>query len=178
MIFNFNGLSVFFAAVKFSDETIHRILEFCENHKVPNPVDSNDLHSSLICSNKMVTNFSPKKKIFAIGESKEFDIFISYPNAKKTITTRCLVLKYQSSYMESRFNHIIENGGIHGHDTYQPHITLSYNIGDDFLLDNLSQASTIGPLVIVDEFVQTQNIYRECETCKEFSNCSKLNFIE
>lgn len=166
----FACLSVFFAAVKFSDSTVSKIFDFCENHNIPNRLERDEFHSSLSCSKRVVENFKRYENLSEEGYPLEFDIFISRKNAFKPLDTYCLVLKYQSDYMTDRFHQILRMGGTHDYDNYIPHITLSYDVGANFKIENLPNASTIGVLNIIEEYFTT-SVREDCLTCEEFINC-------
>jgi len=170
MLFNFNNLSVFFAAVKFSEKTIEKLLTFCYDNNVPNTLDPDDFHSSLICSKKMIFNFQPNENLNIVCMPFEFDIFISKPSTFKPQKTRSLVLKFCCDYMIDRFEVLIENGGQHDQEQYQPHITLSYDVGEEFNIEQLPPVSNIGELKIIKEYLHHQ-YKKECEICKNADMC-------
>lgn len=141
-----------YAAVKFSNETIDNIMNYCNDSNIPNVLDPSDLHSTLCYSRKPVPDFKPVFPLEETGKPKSFEIWDSPANAFKKEATRCLVLKYDSAYMVSRFNEIQDMGATYDYDEYKPHVTLSYDVGDDFTLDTLSPPSNIGELQIVGEY--------------------------
>lgn len=141
-----------YAAVKFSKDTIDRILKYCGDKDIPNILNPEDFHSTLCYSRKLVPDFKPVDELFEEGKPKKFEIWESPPNAFKEEKTFCLVLKYSSSYMENRFKEIMDMGATYDYDEYKPHLTISYDVGEGFDVSKLVDIDAIAPLDIIGEY--------------------------
>ena len=151
-LLNENKTEGLYVAVKFSDECVDRILDYCDSVNIPNVLNRSDFHSTLAYSRKPVPDFSPESEIDVVGKPKGFEIWPSEPNAFKKEKTYCLVMKFDCDYMTNRFNEIMSMGATYDYDKYQPHITLSYDVGEDFDTSVLPDIAKIGTISIVSEY--------------------------
>ena len=143
-----------YAAVKFSSETVDRIMKFGFENEIPNLLKVEDFHSTMAYSRVPVPKFTPISNIDEIGIPTSFEIWASPPNAFKEEETHCLVLKYDCDYMHKRFDEIMSMGATYDYDEYKPHMTISYDVGKDFDIKKLPKASDIGKLHIVGEYTE------------------------
>lgn len=144
-----NGIYV---AVKFSDDTINRLLKYCNKANIPEVLKADEFHCTLSYSRKDVPDFEPKEKIKEIGVPYKFEVWPSSPNAFKKDMTYCLVLKFKSDYLQKRFDKIMSMGATYDYDKYQPHISLSYNVDKDFDVKKLPPIKELGDFEIVSEY--------------------------
>lgn len=147
-----------YAAVRFSTETVDRIVKFASETGIPNLLKVEDFHSTLAYSRKPVTEFTPISQLNEIGIPSSFEIWESPPNAFKPEKTFCLVLKYDSDYMHKRFNEIMSMGATYDYDEYKPHLTFSYDVGPDFKVENLPPVKQLGKLNIVGEYSEVLDL--------------------
>lgn len=147
-----------YAAVKFSEDTLNRILKFAEAANIPNLLKVEDFHSTLAYSRKPVNDFTPISELNEEGIPSSFEIWESPPNAFKPEKTFCLVLKYDSDYMHKRFNEIMALGATYDYDEYKPHMTFSYDVGADFKLEDLPPVKQLGKLNIVNEYSEVLDL--------------------
>lgn len=144
-----------FVAVKFSDDTVQRILNYCEKNEIPNVVQKEDLHCTLIQSKTDVPDFTPQNKLDEIGipfgvelwdkKTREADLI----NESQNIV---LVLRFECDYLENRFNELIDMGASRKFKTFKPHITLSRDVGNDFDILQLSSVKELGDIEITSEY--------------------------
>lgn len=111
-------------------------------------------------SRKYLPDYTPLGE-YAIpyyGIPTEFDIWIS--NSDDGPATNCLVLKYDCQSLIDRHRYLMgKHGASYDYDDYIPHVTLSYNIGDNFDLSKLSDIKKDIPvLVITQEYGQDLNL--------------------
>jgi hypothetical protein len=120
-----------FVAVRFAEKTMEELEVFAKMIGVPNPIPRSDYHCTVIYSRKPLINVVPEKSIlpFWFAEPLGFDVFDT--RSSDGSTTKCLVLKISSDEMHERHTYFREvEGASHDFDSYIPHITLSYDIGD------------------------------------------------
>ena len=149
-----------YAAVRFSTETVDRIIKFASEIGIPNLLKVEDFHSTLAYSRKPVAEFTPISELNEIGIPSSFEIWESPPNAFKPEKTFCLVLKYDSDYMHKRFNEIMSMGATYDYDEYKPHLTFSYDVGADFKVENLPPVKQLGKLNIVGEYSEVLDLHK------------------
>jgi len=133
-----------YAAVKFSPETVKALEAYQYDNEIPNPLQPDEFHSTVMFSRKYIPEFKPADDIQEWGG--EFTKWGIFPSDDEN----ALVLKYECHELKDRFNDIMsEYGATWDHDDFIPHITLSYNVGD---LDTSKLPKYDGPIVIVSEF--------------------------
>lgn len=122
-----------YAAVTFDDDSNNMLTQFCQDNNIPNPVT--DFHSTVVYSRNFIPeypelgNIDPPWSAQPVG----YEVWPSGPNAFKNDTTYCLVLRIECPELIERFNHIMENyDATYDYDEYKPHISLSYDVGEDF----------------------------------------------
>lgn len=122
-----------YAALLLTDNTKSALDDFCIRHSVPNKCQ--DYHTTIMYSRKHHPDFSPIPDAIHYGTPIAFDVFTDRRTDKN-----CLVLKYRSLSIEKR-HYDLKNrfGATWDFDTFEPHITLSYDIGD-FDVSKLSVA--------------------------------------
>jgi len=153
---NTNGT---FVAVKFREDTVRVLHEYSLMNGIPNPLDPNEYHSTVVYSRNQIEFPAPEIKLntwhaYPIG----FDVFESRSDGasgyrKTGEITRCCVLKIESYFMTKRHQELRRYfNATHDFPEYHPHVTLSYDIGD-FDVTKLRDIEVILPkLYIVAEF--------------------------
>lgn len=146
-----------FAGLKFSTDTQTALKEYIEKNEIPNPLNTNKIHSTLLYSKKYLPDYKPAGKLDKswFGSPTHFSIFKSN---KKTGGTgsNCLVLEYKCSEQSSRFDELMEkHAATYDFDEYKPHITLSYDVGD---LDYKKLPKFSKQLEIVEEYGENLNL--------------------
>lgn len=132
-----------YAAVKFSPETVKALEAFQYDNKIPNPLPADEFHSTVMFSRKYIPEFVVLDTIPEWGG--EFTKWGIFPSDNEN----ALVLKYECHELKDRFHEIMsEYDATWDHESFIPHITLSYNVGD---LDISKLPKYDGPIVIVSE---------------------------
>lgn len=120
-----------YAGVKFDEQTIEAISQYIKQHKIPNGIDKNKLHTTLLYSRKYLPNYKSQGQIDPpfIGTPTQLQVWESQPDENGK-TSNCLVLKYQCNALYQRHKKLMsQHGATYDFDEYDPHITLSYDIG-------------------------------------------------
>jgi hypothetical protein len=117
-----------YVAAFFDEETNNNIAEYMRINKIPAPVNTASLHTTIVYSTVPVPNFEP-------NHSVDIDIDTTHATFEcweMRNGSRCLVLKYFSPYLQFRFTEAMKNGAMYDFDEYKPHISLSYEIPEEF----------------------------------------------
>jgi hypothetical protein len=135
-----------YAGVYFSKSSVNKIEQFCKEFGVNNALNPDKLHITLLYSRKFLPDYKALGKLETpiVAQPKQFVIWESHDEPP----TNCLVLKLDCPELVDRHKFLMkEHGAIYDHKRYNPHISLSYDIGDDFDLaeanKNLSKLSDI-----------------------------------
>jgi len=116
-----------YVGVRFSEQTKEDIADFMSAMNIPNPIDVDKLHTTLIYSRKQLPNFVPRGRLDSIIEGKftAFDTWLTNDGA------RALVMEYTSPELTGRNKEItMAHGATSDYPEYKVHLTLSYDIGD------------------------------------------------
>lgn len=121
-----------YAAVRFCERTKNAIQSYMHEANIPNMLDKEQLHSTLLYSRKHCPNYQPDSSASMVGIPHEFDVWNTQsPEGSGKETSRCLVLKYECPDLVKRHQELREeHGATHDYPSFEPHITLSYDIGD------------------------------------------------
>lgn len=147
-----------YAGVRFTKKTVDAIIEFCDEHDIPNPIKPNKFHTTLLYSRKYLPDYKPKGKYDSplVGKPGSFDIWRSKPTDGSD-PAYCLVLKYSCPELTKRHEELMkEHGATFDYDEYRPHITLSYDVGKEFDLKDLPEFD--GPIEIELEYSEDLNL--------------------
>ena len=133
-----------YAAVQFDPETVKALEAYQYDNEIPNPLNPDEFHSTVMFSEKYIPNFQTLgDDLDWEGTFTEFDIFDSDDD-------RALVLKYDCYELHDRWQKIIDKyGATWKWPNFHPHITLSYNIGD---MDISNLPPYEGPIKIICEY--------------------------
>lgn len=141
-----------YAGVHFDEDTLKRIKAFSVKNEIPQRVQSRKLHSTVLYSKKYLPNYKAQGKLKApiVGRPKKLSVWETQPD-KGGETANSLVLQYDAPELVARHKELMkEHDATYDFDTFKPHVTLSYNIGD---LDiSKLDPSSIGNINIVSEF--------------------------
>lgn len=141
-----------YAGVRFCEDTKQAIHDYMAEAGIPNMLDKEKLHTTLLYSRKHCPNYEPLSEVSYLGEPSEFVIWDTQaPNGGGT--SKCLVLKYDCPELVERHRALREeHGATHDYPEYTPHITLSYNIGNMRLEDFPDVRKHLGAINIVSEY--------------------------
>jgi len=121
-----------YAGVRFSDKTKDAVKKYMKDNKIPNPLRTEKMHSTLLYSRKYCPDYEPAGEMeeTLIGKSDSFESWESQPDDDGN-TSNCLVLKYTCDGLKDRHESLMkEHGATFDFDDYTPHITFSYDVGD------------------------------------------------
>jgi 2'-5' RNA ligase len=127
-----------YVAVKYNPWCILKLISLAKEFEVPNILDEADYHTTLIYSTIYADNVEVLENIRYIGIPKEFEIW------KSQSGKNCLVLKINSLPMVQRHDELMQRYGFnYGFPEYQPHITLSYDVGDWAGLEEINKVISL-----------------------------------
>lgn len=120
-----------YAGVRFSENTKNRIMDYIRDAKIPNPVDAEDLHCTLLYSRKFLPDYNPHGDIDPSVKGHSFKLETWPHNKGEDNETVCLVLTFKCKPLERRQKYLLSaHGATFDYDEYKPHVTLSYDVGD------------------------------------------------
>lgn len=119
-----------YVGVRFTDETIEKLADYQHRHKIPNPLDQEEFHTTVVYSRKPI-NWRPETGLLDSATVKKIEAW----NTRDGL--RCVVLLLDCDYLKERFDLAMDRGATYDFPDYKPHITLSYDVGDDFNPDDL-----------------------------------------
>lgn len=114
-----------YICAKFTEDTLDRIQEVQKKLGLLNPVKREDLHST-ICFSRVYVPFIASNENEFVSKTGHLEIF-------ETNDGPALVLCLDSDYLKHR--HELSNilGATYDYPDYKPHITLSYNLGSQYI---------------------------------------------
>ena len=122
-----------YSGVKPTQETIDQVGKYLKDNKVPTPVKPEKLHITILYSRKYLPNYKPAGKISTPYKCKatDFTVWKTSPEDPNEPKTNCLIVKLDCPELIKRHKDLMkEHGATFDYDKYEPHITLSYDIGD------------------------------------------------
>jgi hypothetical protein len=145
-------------------ETIEAMQEFMKEHHVPNPLENDKLHSTVVfsrtfCGARPLGKLDPTWQ----GQFTAFDIFPSGGPAdddgleeSDKPRSNCLVLKFDCPELHERHHFLRKHhGATHDFPSFEPHMTLSYNVGD---FDHQNLPHYDGPHEFDEEYSEPLNL--------------------
>jgi hypothetical protein len=135
-----------YVGAKFTPSTVARLKHFAKKHEIPNYLDSDKYHSTIIYSRKHVPDLSIEEKLVEkwIGKPDKLELFETGNGSK------ALVMLYVCDEQTKLHHHIRSTTcATHDYPEYKVHVTLSYDI-EDYDQDKLEELPlhTIGDLEI------------------------------
>ena len=143
-----------YVGVRFDAHTTTQLHAYAMEHKIPNPTKANNLHTTLLYSYKHLPNYVPPGRLSEplVAELGDFGVWQTNSEGGKN-KQNCLVILITSPELVVRHMQLKRaHGVVHDYLIYQPHITLSYDIGDLDVesLPNINKF--INEAVIVEEY--------------------------
>lgn len=142
-----------FVGVKISKESKDALISASKKMKVPNIIDKDKIHITLIYSRKHLPKFEAKGKLEKpiIVSVDKLDIFPAQEGDSKA-----LIVKLDAPDLVKRHKEIMkEEGATYDFPKYIPHITLSYDVGDfDAKAEKITDYMSNSNLEIVEEYAQ------------------------
>lgn len=135
-----------YVAAFFSEESTKVVGDWIAKHQIPNPVAPSSLHVTIVYSRVPVPDFEENSHV-------EITVDNTYSTLEvwNTPSGKTLVLRLDCPYLELRFREAMMAGATYDFEEYNPHITLSYDIGD-FDISALPKFNS--PLVIEGEYME------------------------
>lgn len=121
---------------------------------VPHRLSKGELHITLIYS-KTPISFKARGKLDPPIEirPKHYSIFTTVEGEN------CLVLEIESEAIVARHNEIMsDTGASYDHPDFKPHISLSYDVGEDFDLDSLPKLDDMDPFYANAEYASKLDV--------------------
>lgn len=115
-----------YVGVKFSDATNQNLAAYQAQHGIPSPTPPDKFHITILYSRNYVP-WQPKSDLDVVVTPEHSELAVFGP---RDGGASCLVWKLDSEYLTQRFELGMEMGATFDFDSYKPHITLSYDIGD------------------------------------------------
>lgn len=114
-----------FVAYSIDGRTATAVKNFCEDFNIPNPVEEDELHVSIIYS----TTYDPEFVAYGIIEEplkiRGFDLDIWKTQENK----RALVAKFESEELTAIYNRLIREYDFENvYEEFKPHFTISYDL--------------------------------------------------
>lgn len=144
-----------YAAVTFSKSTLDKLSQFCKENAVENVLPRKKMHTTLIYSRREMQKYVAHGDLTEplVGTPTELLVWDTRSEDKDKQPSRCLVLKYTCAALEARHKELMkEHKGTYDFDTYVPHITLSYDIGDRDISDLQGKIKDFGKIEIIHEY--------------------------
>lgn len=114
-----------YASVTYTSGSKYQLRKIQKELDIPNPLNKNKFHTTLIFSRKVL----PDAKSRDLRHKSDVTE-LTLDEWEQRNGTPCLVAKFDSDFLTIRHEHYKAMGGTHDFDSYQPHITLSYDISD------------------------------------------------
>lgn len=122
-----------FVGVKLTDDSVAQLLDWMDQNSIKKPLTADEIHVTLVISKDEPIDFSPlvySPVIPVDPTSYAIDQF----GDEKNVT----VLKFDCPFLEKRHEAMQAKYGLTwDHPTYAPHISLSYTVQDDGIIDAL-----------------------------------------
>lgn len=138
-----------FVAVRIHNKNEQAILRFIKEQNIPNAIPQDDIHITLVYSKKHLPTYQTVGAISEIATPKKFTKFTSNPG-DGTDKKQCLVLLVNSDFLHDRQAELVSDyGATSDFDSYSPHITFSYDVGD---FDVTQLGDFDGDIDLVEEY--------------------------
>jgi len=146
-----------YAGVRLSNKTINAIKKFIKDNDIPNPIEPEKMHTTLLYSRKYLPDYKAKGKYDDIleGTPSGFEKWPSQPDDDGKVAM-CLVLKYTCTALSKRHKELMkEHEATYDFPDYKPHVTLSYDVGS---LQCKDLPKFEEPIEIVEEYAEDLNL--------------------
>lgn len=139
-----------------TNETSESILDFLSDNKIPNPLSEDLMHVTVVysrvwCGAKALGNLDPNWQ----GQFETWNVWPTTPNDDEE-PTHCLTLGFICPEMHMRHHALRKEGATHDFPDFKPHITMSYDVGNDY--DHIALPHYEGPLHFHQEYSEPLNL--------------------
>lgn len=116
--------------VDFTEETKQHLQEYIKKNNIPNPVDIDILHTTLLYTFSDLSGYVPiTYDPPLIGTTTKFEKWPTQPKNGKI--SMCLVMRIDCPTLSIRYNDLIhQHNAAYTFAEYKPHITLSYDVNN------------------------------------------------
>lgn len=157
-----------YAGARFSAASRDAVEQYITKHKIPNAPRMDSLHSTILYSRKYLPDYvakgpyDPAIKAQPVG----FETWPSQPDESGHVK-KCLVLTFDAPDLAARHESLMsQHEAEYDFDEYKPHVTFSYDIGDDVNPDRLPEFSE--ELELTEEYSEILNTdWARSNTLKE-----------
>ena len=137
-------------------QTCESILDFMSDNKIPNPLAEKVMHVTVIysrvwCAAKALGDLDPNWE----GQFHAYNVWPTTPEDDEEPTS-CLTLGFNCPEMHKRHHDLRKEGATHDFPDFKPHVTLSYDVGNDY--DHHGLSHYLGPLAFHQEFSEPLNL--------------------
>lgn len=108
------------------------LYEWMKENRVPNPVSSNELHCTVVCSEVEILGYTVDPTL----------VMLNPATYKIAIMNEALVIQFKSDPLVEQWQKAMNLGGKSKFPTFIPHITLSYQVPEDYDYAELKPPST------------------------------------
>lgn len=112
-----------FVAALYDYTTCQNLANYIKQHNIPNPVTPDSFHTTIVHS-VIDCDFTENHNVDIIIEPENITI-----DVLNTAVGNVLVLRLRSEYLDDRYTAAIESGAAANYDAWNPHLTLSMDIG-------------------------------------------------
>jgi hypothetical protein len=118
-----------FVAASVDDDTRSKIATFIVANGIPNPIPTEELHTTILYSRQPTDDPKLKSSCRYIGKAVGFEVWDTKTENSKS--GKALVMRVKCSDLEGRHKKLMkELGASYDFPEYKTHITLSYDCGD------------------------------------------------
>lgn len=142
-----------YAGIRFSEKTKDDIMRYIDEAGIPNPIEREDLHCTLLYSRKYLSSYDAYGEIDPLIKGQVVNLETWPHNKGEENETTCLVMTFKCKPLEMRQKYLVDNyGATFDYDEYKPHITLSYDVGNLNVNDLPDINDYLGDIEIVEEY--------------------------
>ena len=135
-----------YVAVKYKDTAKEQIQNFINANNIKNPLNVDKMHTTIIYSKKFATIIEKGDMMQVPVEIFKFEVWDTQ-GGKKALVGKLYAPELIDRHLELMTNHDLT----YDYYEYQPHITISYDVGADFDMTSI-KASDIGKLYTAYEY--------------------------
>ena len=143
-----------YAGVRFHTATNQILHWITMEFDVPNAVRPDRFHITLLYTDRNLSTYTPWGEIYPYlrGTPTGFEVWETRNSAKS-----CLVMTFDCEDLTLRHNRLVtQHHAPFDFNPYRPHVTLSFNVGNDFRVDKFKyMAGGLPQLLIIEEYKET-----------------------
>lgn len=141
--------------VRPTPETVAALEEFMKTHNIPNATPLDKIHCTVIYSHSPCKEpaLGPLDPHWT-GAFTGYNLWETNPKDQQQ-KTKCLTMGLDCEDLHNRHQHLTTCGAVHSYPKYQPHLTLSYDVGLDYDPSELPPYE--GPLSFHEEYYEDLN---------------------